>query len=266
MKRFISYLAFLLPVFLIIAFLIILFFGLQLIKPLTEDTSKTQSSITATEKQGEPATLIKWHKQTFAYALIRVKDINALKLINNQKKVGSDQLIKQHNCKQATNGSFYDQQNNPLGLLLIENETISPAIESELFNGYWWLSLLGSLGIDVDLPDIELQYALQSGPLLILNSEPLKLSINNDKLARRIMVVTTTDEPMIFLAIYDPNSVFDGPKLADLPLILQEIAKQENVLFVEALNLDGGSASMLKNLELYLNEFKPIGNMFCLTS
>ncbi|KKW11013.1 MAG: hypothetical protein UY49_C0010G0009, partial [Microgenomates group bacterium GW2011_GWC1_49_7] len=77
------------------------------------------------------------------------------------------------------------------------------------------------------------------------------------------MVAAKTGEGFLFLTVYKEDSVFEGPLLADLPKVIQKINTEENLGIVDALNLDGGSASAFDNGETSLSELTPVGSLFC---
>ena len=201
-----------------------------------------------------------------SYYGFEVSNLNRLKLVVNSSFLEASKLIKNNNCQLAINAGFYGQDNKPLGLVVIENEVLSEKVISELLNGYLWISDLGGFGITQELPNTQLQTAVQSGPLLFVNGDKRQLTINNDKQARRSVVATLANGNLWFLIIFDKNSVFLGPKLANLPSVLENLAQTENKVIVEAINLDGGTASMYKDTSVFLNEFKPIGSLFCVSS
>ena len=201
----------------------------------------------------------------FEYLIYELADYSKLSLIDNNKQQESIKLVETNDCKVAINGGFYDLKNRPLGLMIIDQQELYPTIESELLNGFLWLSQLGEFGITDILPNIDLELSLQSGPLLFQNGSPLPLSILNDKLARRSVMATLDDGNLLLVTIFDGQSAFLGPYLKQLPTVLQEIADENDLVIIDAINLDGGSASMFKNNKRYLSEYKSIGSMFCIT-
>ena|SRR3989339_177407 len=201
----------------------------------------------------------------FEYVFYELEDYSKLNLINNDKKKQSSDLISTNNCQVAINGGFYDIDHQPLGLMIIDQTELYPALESGLLNGFLWLSQLGAFGITDTLPSVEMELALQTGPLLYQNGSLLPLEIKNDKLARRSVMATLSNGNLLLMIIYDSQSVFLGPKLEALPAVLQEFADENNLVIIDAINLDGGSASMFKNDQKYLSEYKSIGSLFCVT-
>ena len=253
MKKILEGLFFLLPIAVIG---VLVYFGINA-SPSHDKPLKNQATPQPTTAQV--------NDQKFNYYSYKLSDLNMLKIINNSKKQESKSILLENNCEIGINGGFYDENNNPLGLLIIDQEILFPSKNSLLLDAYFWLSSLGGFGITRDLPEQELQLALQSGPLLIENGEANLLKINNDKQARRSVLASLGNGNLWLLIVFDVNSVFLGPKLADLPQVVLEIAQKENQVVIEALNLDGGTASMFKNSEVYLSEYKPVRTFFCVT-
>jgi len=168
----------------------------------------------------------------------------------------SDEKSRRPETPGAINGGFYDTANKPLGLFRIGETVLAKQIQSNLLNGF-----LSDDGITVAVPTG--RFVLQSGPLLIQRGNPLPLKIQNDEHARR-MVAAKTGEGFLFLTVYKEDSVFEGPLLADLPKVIQKINTKENLGIVDAINLDGGSASAFKNAETTLSELTPVGSLFCI--
>jgi len=252
-KRALEVLFFLIPVGLIVVLAYISF------NAVIEKPQKLTLDITPTIKS-QPAGLAKSKTVYYTFELVDLAD---LKLIVNSSKKEAEDLIAEHNCLAAINGGFYAENYQPLGLVVNDGQELSPAVESELLNGYLWLSSLGGFGITRSLPESDLNIGLQSGPLLFENGIKQNLEIANDKQARRSVVAVLKNGNLWFLTIFNRDSVFLGPHLADLPNALEEIAAKEGLVIVDALNLDGGSAAMFKNAEIFLNEYKPVGEILC---
>lgn len=212
------------------------------------------------------STKIKTGKHDFSYFYYRLSELQRFKLIDNHKLEPSAEVMANSDCQIGINAGFYDPQGKPLGLLVIDGQVLSEFSQSRLLDGFFWISDLGGLGITRELPDFKFNQAFQSGPLLIENGIANQLTIKNDKQARRSVIATLSDGSLWLLIIYSPEARFLGPKLAKLPQVVLEIAQQEQVLIIEALNLDGGSASMFKSPKVFLEEYKPVRTILCVTT
>ena len=202
---------------------------------------------------------------TYAYDFISVSTPSAISVIPNfSEKKESRSLMEGNSCTDAINGGFYTKSDSPLGLFRINNHDIGPEIESRLVDGFFWADDQGRIAISSQLPEQSVRFAIQIGPMLISKGDTILLSINKDTHARRMIVAQTTDGLIIFASVYNAESVFDGPKLSDVPAILERISKKENLTISEAINLDGGSASAYYHGDTSLSELTFIGSLFCI--
>lgn len=113
--------------------------------------------------------------------------------------------------------------------------------------------------------EIDSLNAVQAGPILILDGKPRTLSIKNDENERRIVVAKTNDDKVLFLAIYKKDSAYIGPKLSEVPNLLQEFTQETDIEISSALNLDGGTASAFYTEGVSLGELTKIGSYFCVS-
>lgn len=253
--------------FILIGLMVIGFLALLFLYPrLTQNPRVTVETVpTPTESPKEEVTLVATvtvNGKQYAYSYFIVGKPENLTLLSNFTKPKDAQTLQSdYGCTSVINGGFYDKSNKPLGYFQSGDKVLGQRLESALFNGFVWAAS-GSAVISTELPRNTFDFALQTGPMLLFNGEMLSLAINNDSSARR-MVAAKNDE-LIFLTVYDRDSVFDGPLLEDLPEIIKAISEKERLDISEAINLDGGSASVFYNEETSLSELTPVGSIFCL--
>lgn len=186
-----------------------------------------------------------------------------LKLFSNLSQMDSSlEIIKKNDCSFLVNGGFYDKNNQPLGWFVKDGQELSKEITSNLFNGFIQkndtkISITTSPLKNVD-------FGLQSGPLLIQGGETITLKIINDESRRRVIAALNTQNKLTFISIISKDSEFNGPLLAETPQVLEKIAKKINQSFDFAINLDGGSASAFYTKDIHIKEFSHIGSYFCL--
>lgn len=185
-------------------------------------------------------------------------------LPNFEAKQISTAIFGQNNCDFLINGGFYSQQNKPIGLFVSQSGALSSFETNRLFNAVFSLNLAGEAQITRTEPQGDLIFALQTGPLLLQKGLIQNLAINNDKTARRMVAALTDQNQIIFIAIFDPTSSFNGPLLSQLPRALDDLNQSENLELTNAINLDGGSASAFLLPDFKLTEASPIGSAFCL--
>ncbi len=187
-----------------------------------------------------------------------------LKLIPNFiKKQGSKEFGITSSCKYLANAGFYSKENNPIGLFITNGETIGKWQENNLLDGILTVNELMTPRITRVVPRDSLNIAVQTGPIIKENGSFITLKIMNDSLDRRSVAGITGENELYFLSFYEPNSNYSGPLLADLPTALKTFEEKTGIVFADAINLDGGSASVFKNNNTSLEEITPVGAFFC---
>ena len=223
-------------------------------------TVKTTPTPTA-EAPGMPPT-VTTDAGTYAYAY-SMADVGSISLLPNfEKKSAAASLAETNRCLKYISGGFYDTAGKPLGFFYTDNKTYAPRIQSSLVNGFLWADA-GGISISSSLPDSTYRFAMQVGPRLLQSGNVLPLRIQNDEHARRMVVATASDGKPIFLAVYNADSVYEGPLLAQLPEVVATISREKQLSIADAVNLDGGSASAFSNGEIRLSELTPVGSLLC---
>lgn len=203
------------------------------------------------------------NNKPMGYAFVRTSASSVRLIPNFTDPVSSGDLIQKHACIAGINGSFYDTENNPLGLFRTNGTTLRERSNSSLMNGYFSIDANNIPSISYDMPEGEHRIVLQSGPMLISDAQIARLSIRNDEHARRMIAAITDDDSIVFLALFHPESTFDGPRLVDVPAYTAAVNKKELLNITHAINLDGGSASAFHNENTTLSELTHIGSFFC---
>ncbi len=67
-----------------------------------------------------------------------------------------------------------------------------------------------------------------------------------------------------WMAVFSPEAETTGPNLKDLPSLVEQIAKKENLNVVSGINLDGGGASAVYSSTGQLKEIQPVGSWWCI--
>jgi uncharacterized protein YigE (DUF2233 family) len=225
-------------------------------------TSSSPLPLTSTKTLTEPsAQKVNFQGQSYRFTYFFVHKAQDIKTISNlSNRQDTTEIIKNNRCQKAINGGFYTENFQPLGLLIIDNQPINANIDSQLINSYLTLAPILSISSERLMNETTV---IQTGPLLINQGETVKLNLVTDKFSRRMVAAINDQDQLLFLAVFNDDAVFSGPKLADLPLILEIIFQQQKFKIIQATNLDGGSASMFKNQDLYLSEYKTVGEVIC---
>ncbi|OGM75452.1 hypothetical protein A2382_04115 [Candidatus Woesebacteria bacterium RIFOXYB1_FULL_38_16] len=207
---------------------------------------------------------ITYNGSTFTLNIYKVSDLDNLYLYNNlTNSKTSTNLTQINNCKFLINAGFYSTKEEPIGLFITEGETLSIFNTNALLNGIFTINSLATPRISKALPTDDIRLALQTGPILIENTSLQTIKLNNDKKARRMILAITGSNELYFMAIYTRESVFNGPFLTDIPLIIEKLNSELNLSIADAINLDGGSASAFISDSIKLTELSPIGSYFC---
>ena len=248
-----------LTVFFITTFIIIIFTKKDKSLPLSIPQTSPPIKISTIDKLDT----IFYNNEIYPFAYFIVDHPKDLSLSLNLFQMDSSiDIIKEKSCSFLTNGGFYDKNNQPLGWFVEDGQEISKKITSNLFNGF--LQKKHNQIFITQTPLSNVDFGLQSGPLLIKNSKILTLKIKNDESRRRIIATLNQTNQLIFIVIISKESEFNGPLLAETPSLLGKISQKINQKLVSAINLDGGSASTFFTKDIHLKEFSHIGSYFCL--
>lgn len=209
---------------------------------------------------------IEFNQHIYRVASHIVKHQKNLILVPNfEEKAKAADVIAKNNCGAAINGGFYTKSYQPLGLFMLRQDIIAPVRKNELTNGFFWTDSAGIAYIAKALPDdwSNIPFIFQTGPVIQSKGSPIRLSIINDEPARRSLIGVDENNRVVFLSIFDPDHPVEGPYLLDVPSIIKQIEKELNLLFVEVLNLDGGTASFFHSDNLTLEELTLVGSLIC---
>ncbi len=223
----------------------------------------TPSPITAIPKPRESID-IQLNNTPYRIAWILVHNPTTISLIPNfTTQLTTQKLRENEHCNELVSGGFYTPNNEPIGLFVIDGNQMKARVNSFLLNGFFSVFNSGVAIISSQPPSSEARIALQSGPLIIDGGTQRKLAINNDEPARRIVAATTDKGEVIFMTIYDPSNPYSGPLLSEVPKLVDEAGDKTDLHVVDALNLDGGSASAFSTDGLFLQELTSVGSFFC---
>jgi len=191
-----------------------------------------------------------------------VHDISKLSLHSNViNKLSAIDFKEQNNCESIINGGFYDENDEHIGLFIEDGKQIQKEHTNSLFNGY--ISASSRTATISDERPTGPRFALQTGPILIENGETKTLQLMRDEKARRMAAGITNDGNVIFMTFYDASNLTSGPKLVELPQLVEDLNKKNNLNIVDAINLDGGNHSAFISDEVQLTDVQTPGSYFC---
>lgn len=196
--------------------------------------------------------------------MYKVENNQKVVLISNlEEKLSAKDLSQNHNCLAGVNGGFYGQDNKFIGLVVIDGNIVSEYQQNRLFNGIISYNTKDQYRIDDMTNETNWEWALQTGPILMKNGVKAELSLSRDEPARRMVAAINQDNQLILLTVYNTASVYEGPKLAELPEVIFQVNRKNDWKIVNAINLDGGTASGWISPESELPEFNRVGSWLC---
>lgn len=188
---------------------------------------------------------------------------NIVLIPNYEQKLTSDEVIKKYGCKFLINGGFYDEARKPLGLIISESNEITSYKKSKLFNGVLSVNQFVVPRITDYVPEDGLITAVQSGPIVFRNGSKSVISMENDKNARRSLAAVTGRNELVFVHFTGVNNSYYGPTLEQLPSLIEELNNKYDLGIADAINLDGGSASVYLKDDVRIKEISIPGAYFC---
>lgn len=195
-------------------------------------------------------------------AWIKVRDLEKLSLKTNfEERLTSSDASEKYNCISLISGGFFKENYQPIGLFIANGKKISDSIKNPIFNGFFYVSS-NKASISFKEPD-NAEFAVQSGPILMLNGKTQIINDDKGENSRRIVVGTTQDGNVVFLVFYNTANLLSGPKLSELPDLIDKLNSSAGLNLKDALNLDGGSHSAFLADIIKISEISSIGSFFC---
>lgn len=200
-------------------------------------------------------------------------DFSQLKIIENVPAPNSKSIKQIHdtnNSQLSFNGSFFSPEFTPLGLLVSEGKLIFPAQKSDLMNGVFLInkkgqpSLLNFSEFQIKQKNIleNIDFAIQSGPILINQNGQIIADKNNHKKAGRTALGLTKNNDIILIMLR--QSLLDRDNAATLYHFAELISESEELAQLgihSVINLDGGNSSGIAYENEYLPELEKVQNI-----
>lgn len=205
-------------------------------------------------------------QNTYLVVFEKVDNAKNLVLIPNfsQRRLAKE-IVSSNNCIRAINGGFYTKTYLPLGLFSVSGEKLGDLRKNDLTNGFFLLDSSGLPHIADVAPEnlSNIPFIFQSGPLIKNNGALQKLSIVNDKPARRMFLAIDENGQVMFFSVFDEKNTLNGPYLEHLPEIVKQIEQKIKINLINVLNLDGGTASTFWSKDASLEETALVGSILC---
>lgn len=233
-----------------------------LISGCEQPPKQTGVQISQNESKKNVMNSVSWQGLDYEYSLVEVDTKKLSLVLNLPEKRKTREVMRNNECKILINGGFYGKDDKPIGLMVTDAKVSSQKTASSLLNGFVSMERDGEIMIGTDTVENP-EIAVQSGPLLMIGGEMLPLKIKNDAARRRMVAILTSEKKLMFMSVIEPKSRLTGPRLENLPAIVEMIGKDKGYKFESAINLDGGSASAYYDGEVYIEEANPVGSYLC---
>ena len=160
-----------------------------------------------------------------------------LRVVDNPDGQKIASVMTRENCLCSVNGGYFDADFKPIGLRIVNGQTIAPLRRARLITG---VLVASARGIQIVRarefsPRQKITAAIQCGPFLVDGSRPVR-GLNGSALARRTFAATVSNDRALL-------GVCSGVSLADLANVLARTAIIGDSKIQRAINLDGGSSS-----------------------
>ncbi len=156
-----------------------------------------------------------------------------------EKRGSVKSMVRIKNALAGINANFFDTKNDTLGVLIVDTEMLSSLHEGgKLLSGIFQIkqNIPSIINRNEFTPEM-VELAVQSGPLLIVNSKKTRVS-SQDQRSRRSGIAITEKGDIILFAT---QLRFPGATLEELRSTLLH----SDLGITNALNLDGGGSSQL---------------------
>jgi uncharacterized protein YigE (DUF2233 family) len=167
-----------------------------------------------------------------------------------------EDVMARENCLAGVNGGYFDPDDRPIGLLVVNGNVIAPLQKARLLRG-----IAGAFGKKFQIWRVEefstsqkLDAAVESGPMIVDLGKPVR-GLEQSRSARRTFAaIVTADKAALGFA--------SDVTLSDLSNILTT-SLPNDLKIQRALNLDGGSSSAFwfkraNGAPFSINEQKPV--------
>ena len=160
-----------------------------------------------------------------------------LRVIDNPDGQTLAATMKHEKCACAVNGGYFDEEFAPIGLRIVNEQTVAPLRRARLITG---VLLESTRGVQIMRArefsrSHKIAAAIQCGPFLVDASQRIG-GLNDSQRARRTFAATATNERVLL-------GVCSEVSLANLAQILAKTPLAAGSKIDRALNLDGGSSS-----------------------
>ena len=236
------------------------------------------SSISQTNNQSPktgfniPIQEITINKKTYLVATIN-PDIFQLTIFENNQSPDSlniKQVKENTKSELAFNGSFYNKEFTPLGLLISKGKLLYPLTKSQLMNGVLTINQKNTPSLFTSqefqdkqktlLPEID--FAIQAGPILLDAQGKIMIDKSNSKNAGRTAMGLDKEGKIILIMLRQTLLNHENTQtLYDFAQTISTSPEFTNLGLNSVINLDGGNSSGLAGKDKYFPELEKVQNI-----
>jgi exopolysaccharide biosynthesis protein len=178
-----------------------------------------------------------------------------------------EEIHNQKNAVVSFNGQFFDENFEPLGLLISDGELISEKTKSDLMEGIIAIDENFNARLfpaSADLKNIE--FAIQNGPIILdENGQNLFIS-ETGKIASRTALGLDKNNNLILIVLKQSVLNYDNViSLHEFGNLLENNLEFKEMGLHSVLNLDGGPSSGLALNDSYFPEMEKVQNIIIVT-
>lgn len=186
--------------------------------------------------------------------LMIVKDPSRVRLAVSQSTDGMllEDIVQQSGARAAINASAYRlnrQKGTPLGLVIADGQVISPGADPihSVIGFDVNHQLVVGVYSDREISGLRLRDAVEYGPFMVINGQPMAISGNGGGIAPRTAIGQTRDGVVLMLVFEGRTAQTFGATLLDVQNVLIEYGA------VQAACLDGGYSTTLYYQDAIVN-------------
>ncbi|KKR11531.1 MAG: hypothetical protein UT39_C0006G0037 [Candidatus Woesebacteria bacterium GW2011_GWA1_39_21] len=227
-----------------------------------------ERSVNETQEQGNTNTLDKYLIGDYVVVTRNVTDYKAKVIANFETQLTSSEIIGANQCQVLVNGGLFDEARKPLGLFYLDGKYLGKIKGSTFLNGVVSVDVTGKIDIQ-KISDSGLDkrkvLLMQAGPIFIYRSS-YETPENLKNYGRRIILGKTRTNEVYVIAIFKYDDFGSGPQYTQVENILEALKSKRSIDLTDAVNLDGGNASVFIDDTFSIKESTIVGSFFCFLS
>ncbi|MBD3328664.1 hypothetical protein GF340_05190 [Candidatus Peregrinibacteria bacterium] len=178
-----------------------------------------------------------------------------------------EEIHNQNNAVVSFNGQFFNEDFEPLGLLISDGQVISEKTKSDLMEGIIAVDQNFNARLFPAGANLEnIEFAIQNGPILLDEKGQNLFTSETGKIASRTALGLDKNNNLILIVIKQSVLNYDNViSLHEFGKLLEEQPEFKEMGLHSVLNLDGGPSSGLALKDSYFPEMEKVQNIIIVT-